>query len=189
MKRTLFTIAAVVAAGMTLPLRAQTLTPELRPFVGAYVPTGSMRDIMKSSTLFGVEGAFEVNPNLHVIGTFSWSPAHNKFTGYDENVSIYSFDVGAELGLVRPLPMGWQFKPFFGLGGGARTYDYKDTTFPTQSWAAGYASLGTEFQVNVFALRLEARDNVFGYKSPFPNATSGTHNDATVLFGFAYHFR
>lgn len=189
MKRTLFAIGAVAAAGIALPLRAQTMTPELRPFVGAYMPTGGMRDIMKSSALFGAEGAFEVNRNLHVIGTFSWSPAHNKFTGYDENLSIYSFDVGAELGLVHALPVGWEFKPFVGLGGGARTYDYKDTQLPTQSWAAGYVSVGTEFQLNAIALRMEARDNFFGYKSPFPNAASGTRNDATFLFGFAYHFR
>jgi hypothetical protein len=189
MKRALFAIGAVVAAAIALPLRAQTMTPELRPFVGAYVPTGAMRDIMKSSALFGVEGAFEVNPNLHLIGTFSWSPAHNKFTGYDENLSLYSFDVGAELGLVRPLPLGWEFKPFFGLGGGARKYDYKDTQFPSRSWGAGYVSLGTEFQLSAVALRIEARENFFGYKSPFPGATSGTRNDATVLFGFAYHFR
>ena len=187
MKKTLLAIAAAV--GIALPLRAQTLTPELRPFVGAYVPTGAMRDVMKSSTLFGLEGALEVNPNFHVLGTFSWAPTHNKFTGYDENLSVYAFDVGAELGLVRPLPVGWEFKPFFGLGAGARQYDYKDNRFQTQSWGAGYVSLGTEFQLNTIALRMEARENFFGYQSPLANTTSGTRNDATVLFGFAYHFR
>lgn len=189
MRRTLLAIGLLVASGTISPLRAQTITPELRPFVGAYMPSGAMRDMMKSSTLFGIQGAFEVNPHLHLIGTFSWSPSHNKFTGYDENVSIYSYDVGAELGLVRPLGSGWQFKPFLGLGAGARTYDYKSTVFSTQSWAAGYGALGTEFQLNPVALRLEARENFFGYKSPLPNGSSATRNDAAILFGFAYHFR
>lgn len=189
MTKTLLTAAAVAAIGIAVPLRAQTLTPELRPFVGAYVPTGAMRDVMKSSALFGVEGAFEVNPNFHVIGTFSWVPTHNKFTGYDENLSVYAFDVGAELGLVRALSDGWELKPFLGLGAGARQYDYKDNRFQTQSWGAGYLSVGTEFQLNVIALRMEARENFFGYRSPLANATPTTRNDATVLFGLAYHFR
>ena len=42
---------------------------------------------------------------------------------------------------------------------------------------------------NVIALRAEARENFFGYQSPLANSTSTTRNDATVMFGLAYHFR
>ena len=189
MKRTLFAIAALVASGMVLPLRAQTITPELRPFVGAYMPTGAMGDVMKSSAVFGLQGALEVNPNVHLIATFGWAPTHNKLTGFDENVSIYAYDVGAELGLVRPMALGWEFKPFFGLGAGARTYDYKSSSFSTRTSPAGYLAVGSEFQLNPVALRIEARGNVFDYKSPIANGSSYTRNDIGLLFGFAYHFR
>lgn len=188
MKRTLLAIGALLASGM-MPLWAQTITPELRPFVGAYMPTGAMSNVMKSSALFGMQGALEVNPNLHVIGTLGWAPAHNKFTGYDENVNIFSYDIGAELGLVRPMGSGWEFKPFFGLGGGARTYDYKATGFPTHTSALGYLSAGSEFQLNPVALRVEARANAYDYKSPVTNVSANTRNDIALLFGFAYHFR
>ena len=63
MKRILLAIETLIAAGMVPPLGGQTITPELRPFVGAYMPTGAMRDVMKSSALFGLQGALEVKPN------------------------------------------------------------------------------------------------------------------------------
>lgn len=188
MKRTLFAIGTLVASGMVLPLRAQTTTPEFRPYVGAFMPTGALRDALKTSAVYGFEAALEVTPNLHVLGTFGWSPAHDKYTGYDENVNIYAVDVGSELGLVRSLASGWELKPFLGLGVGARTYDYKSSSLAGQTLAAGYLSAGSEFQLSRIALRVEGRENVFHFRSPLSTG-SNLRNDVSLLLGFAYHFR
>ena len=104
-------------------------------------------------------------------------------------MNVFAYDLGAELGLVRPMSAGWEFKPFFGLGAGARTYDYKSSLFSSRTSAAGYASLGSEFQLSPVALRIEARENVFDFRSPLASEASKTRTDIGLLFGFAYHFR
>lgn len=189
MKRTGIVLGLLLAGAFAAPARAQLVTPELRPFAGAYLPTGTQSGLFKAAALFGVQGALEVTPTFHLLGTFSWVPGHNRYTGFDENVSIFSYDVGTELGMVQPLTDGWEFKPFIGLGAGARTYAYKATGLSDRTCAAGYGALGSEFQLDRVALRFEARDNVFCYRSPLPGVASSTQNDIGLAFGFAYHFR
>jgi hypothetical protein len=53
----------------------------------------------------------------------------------------------------------------------------------------GYGAIGTELQLGNSALRAEARDNVFCYKSPIRGMGSSTRNDVGVMLGIAYHFR
>lgn len=188
MKRTGIVLVALVAGAFTGPAQAQVFTPELRPFVGAYLPTGAQADLFKGASLFGLQGALEVEPTFHLLGTFSWVPAHNKFTGFDENASIFAYDVGAEFGTLYPLGSGWELKPFLGLGVGARTYTYKAPGLSTNTCAAGYGALGSEFQVDKVALRFEARDNLFCYRDPI-DGVSKTRNDVGLALGLAYHFR
>ena len=59
----------------------------------------------------------------------------------------------------------------------------------TPSVNDGYGALGTEFQVGRSAIRLEARDNVFCYKSPVAGVDSKTRTDIALALGLAYHFR
>jgi hypothetical protein len=180
-------VGLLLAGAMTLPAQTPMPRPEIRPFVGAYVPTGTQRELFKDATLFGVQGALELKPTVHMLGTFSWVPGHDKYPGFDENVSIFAYDVGAEFGLVRPLNEGWEFKPFIGFGAGARTYAYKADGLPNRTCAAGYGALGSEFQLKQVALRLEARDNVYCFKSPISGVQSKTRNDVGLVFGLAYH--
>ena len=189
MKRTGIVLVALVAGAFVGPARAQVFTPELRPFVGAYVPTGTQRDLFNDASLFGIQGALEVNPTFHLLGTFSWVPVHNKFTGFDENANIFAYDVGTEFGMMHPLGSGWELKPFLGVGVGARTYAYKASGLSNTTCASGYGALGSEFQFHKVALRLEARDNVFCYRSPIAGVGSKTRNDVGIALGLAYHFR
>jgi Outer membrane protein beta-barrel domain len=187
MRHTAIVVGALVAGAITLPAQTPIPRPEIRPFVGAYVPTGSQRDLFKDATMIGLQGALELNPNFHLLGTFSWVPTHNKYVGFDENVNIFAYDIGAELGLVRPLGERWEFKPYVGLGAGARTYAYKANGLADKTCAAGYGALGSEFQLDRVALRFEARDNVFCFKSPIAGVESKTRNDVALAFGVAYH--
>lgn len=189
MKRTRIVLVALVAGAFVGPAQAQVFTPELRPFVGAYLPTGAQRDLFKDASLFGIQGALEVKPTFHLLGTFSWVPVHDKFSGFDENVNVFAYDVGTEFGMIHSLGSGWELKPFLGLGVGARTYAYKASGLSNNTCAAGYGALGSEFQFDKVALRFEARDNVFCYRSPIAGVATATRNDVGLAFGFAYHFR
>ena len=58
-----------------------------------------------------------------------------------------------------------------------------------RSCVSGYGSTGIEFQAGRTAARIEARDNVFCYRSPLAGVKSATRNDVNFSFGLAYHFR
>lgn len=186
--RTAFVVAALVAGATTLA--AQTsIKPEIRPFAGAIIPTGDQRTLFRDAPMLGLQTAVEVTPSLHVVGTFGWVAAQNKYPVAKDNVNVFLYNVGVELGFVQPLAGRWELRPFAGLGFGARTYDYQATTLATKTCSAGYGALGTEFQLGRTALRLEARDNLYCFKSPIAGVASETRNDVGLAFGIAYHLR
>ena len=187
-KELLFAVALSAGA---VALSAQTPTPalELRPFAGASIPTGTQRDLFKDAALFGVSGAVELKPTFHLLGSFSWADATNKYNVSNINVDIFQYDAGMEFGLVQSLGAGWELKPFLGLGAGARTYRFSSDQLSNKTCALAYGAAGSEFQISNIALRLEARDNVFCYRSPVVGQDSKTRNDLGLSFGIAYHIR
>jgi hypothetical protein len=189
MKKGLFVAVALLAGATALPAQNWSPALELRPFAGASVPTGTHRDYFKDAALFGLQGAIELTPNLHMLGSFSWVDGKNKYSVTNTNVDIFQYDVGAELGAVTPLALGWELKPFLGVGAGARTYSFSSDQLSNKTCALGYGAAGSEFQISNIALRLEARENFFCYKSPIIGEKSKTRNDLGLSFGIAYHIR
>jgi hypothetical protein len=189
MKRLIATAAALAAVTTTVAAQTPTMTPELRPFVGASIPTGDQRDLFKDATVFGLQAAVEIQPTFHLLGTFAWVPGVTKYTVAEDKVQIFQYDVGAELGFALPLSPTMTFKPFAGLGAGARTFDYKADELATKTGAVGYGAIGSEIQFDRIGLRCEARDNVFSFRSPMKGVDTKTRNDLRMSFGFAYHFR
>ena len=189
MKKLTVMIVALAATALTAQAQEPGPKPEIRPFAGMYVPTGDQRDLFENAPMFGLQAALELRPNFHVLGTFGYVPGQTKYVATSDNVQIFQYDVGVEVDMVRSLGESWLFKPFFGLGGGARTYLYDADNLTNRTCAAGYAALGTEFQYGRTAIRFEGRDNVFCYKSALPNVESKTRNDIGLSLGIAYHFR
>jgi hypothetical protein len=189
MKKNLL-IAGLMAAA-TFPLGAQDagIRPEVRPFMGMSIPTGTQRDLFQTAAMLGVQAALEMGPQFHLLGTFGWVPGQAKFPGAGPDVQILQYDVGAELNLYRPLNETWLFKPFLGAGGGARTYLYDDDDLRDRTCTAGYAAAGMELQVARTALRFEARENIFCFRSPVTGIKSRTRNEVGLALGVAYHFR
>jgi hypothetical protein len=186
--------AVVLTAALALgasALAAQTprLTPEIRPFAGAVVPTGELRKLFVDAPIFGVSTAVELKPSIHVLATFAWVPSQDKYGLAQNNVNIFQYTAGAELGFVTPLGGSWELRPFAGIGVGARTYAFQGVGLKDRTCFAGYGALGTEFQIARTALRLEARDNVFCYRSPISGVSSKTRNDVGLSLGVAYHLR
>jgi hypothetical protein len=189
MRRTLLAAAALLAGTTALSAQEPRAKPEIRPFVGASIPTGTQRDLFNAAPILGLQGAVELKPNLHLVGTFGWVPGQNEYVLTRDNVNIFEYDVGIELSMVRPLGDNWQFRPYLGIGGGARTYAYEADQLGNKTCAAGYGALGTEFQLGRTALRVEARDDVFCFRSPVAGQDSKTRNDVRLTAGVAYHFR
>jgi hypothetical protein len=165
------------------------LRPEIRPFAGAMFATGPQRGLFGNAPMFGIQAALETRPEFHLLGTFGWMPAHGRYSVVDQQVNILEYNLGVEAGFVKPLAGKWELRPFIGAGTGARAYLYRSVGLENRACVSLYGALGTEFQLGHTALRLEARDNVFCYRSPVAGVATTTRNDVGVMFGLAYHIR
>ena len=179
----------VLVATATALAAQDKQTLEMRPFAGALMPTGHQRDLYKDSPLAGMQLAAELKPGLHILGTFVWTAAEDRLSFSDQGVDIFEFNVGVEIGTSEALSASWVFKPFVGVGGGARTYRYAEPDITDRTCGEVYGSAGAEFQIANTAFRFEARDNVFCYRSPFNVTQQDRRNDVAVTAGVAYHFR
>src|SRR4051812_13869914 len=98
---------------------------ELRPVVGAFIPTGSMRNDFRDGVFLGMQGGFEFTSNVHVLLGGFWSRNNTHFSTLpSRTANIWQFDAGAELNLIKPMGRDWFLRPFVGAGAGTRTYDY-----------------------------------------------------------------
>jgi hypothetical protein len=162
---------------------------ELRPYVGAYVPTGEQRDLLKDALLVGAQASWRIIPEFAITGTFSWSPSKDRITAGDQTLDVYQYDVGAEARLAREhASAAWNFTPFAGLGIGGRTYDYRDLDIASKTNVAGYGALGGELGVGRWGLRLEARDYVSRFKPLTGSGDTKTRNDVTLATGLTVRF-
>jgi hypothetical protein len=185
-------IALAAVTAFTAAANAQTpaIKFEVRPIVGAYIPTGDQRDILKDAVLVGAQASWHVIPALSFTGTFAWSPSKDRITAGDQTLDIYQYDVGAELrGASWYQTPAWDFTPFAGLGLGGRTYDYRDLDAGSTTDFDGYGSLGGDFGIGAFGVRIEGRDYVSQFKPLTGTGDSKTRNDVSLFVGLAYRFR
>ena len=189
MRKAALVVAALALGASTLVAQATKVKPEIRPFAGAMIPTGELRQVFMDAPMAGISTAVELEPSIHVLATFAWVPTQDKYGLAQNNVNIYQYTAGAEFGFVRPFARSWELRPFAGLGIGGRTYMFQGIGLPDKTSLVAYGALGTEFQVARTALRLEVRDNLFDYRSPISGVSNKTRNDIGLSFGVAYHLR
>jgi hypothetical protein len=159
---------------------------EVRPWVGAKVPTGIQRNVFAAAPAAGVQGAIEMTRAMHMVATLGWSPARSKLDVANRGTDVFEYDVGIEYNLLFPLAGRWEVKPFAGGGAGARTYRYDAEGLPSNTPLTAYGSLGTELQRGLLALRIEARGYLHGFTDPLTDEWDA-RNEVSAALGFAYH--
>jgi len=109
MRTHVFTAIGMLACATALGAQTsqRRFTPEVRPLIGVFVPTGSMRDDFKAATLLGAQAALELSRNWHVLGNVSWTHGHNKLDFTSDRTNIWQYDAGVEANLVLPLGERW----------------------------------------------------------------------------------
>ena len=184
----------LLAAACAVPMAARSQNPkfagpEIRPFIGAYMPSGGMKTQFQSATILGAQAAYEATRHLHVVGTLSWMNARTRLASLDDNAtSVWQYDAGLEFNIDKAAGRVWLFQPFLGAGVGGRSYDYQASNVNGSSCTTGYATTGAQLQRNALAWRVEGRGYLACYESPV-TGKSRTRNDFSILFGAAWHFR
>jgi hypothetical protein len=163
---------------------------ELRPYAGAYIPTGDQRDLLKDAVLVGAQASWRATRHLAVTGTFGWAPSKDRVTAGDQTLDLYQYDVGAEARAQSWYNRGsWAFTPFVGLGVGGRTYNYRDLDdVDAKTNVAGYGALGGEVGFGRLGLRLEARDYISRFEPLTGDGDAKTRNDVTLAAGLTVRF-
>jgi hypothetical protein len=199
-RRTVLTalgLGALVVATASADAQDQILTTqsaaspfEIRPFAGAYIPTGDQRDLLKDAVLVGAQASWRVIPQLALTGTFGWAPSKDRIAAGDQTLDLYQYDLGAEARAPSWYNKGtWDFTPFVGLGVGGRTYNYRDLDdVDAKTNVAGYGALGGEVGFGRLGLRLEARDYVSRFEPLTGTGDTKTRNDVTVAAGLTVRF-
>jgi hypothetical protein len=191
------TLAVVVAlAAAAARAQAQSTSQnafQVRPLVGALIATGDQRDVLKNAVLVGAQASYTLNTNFGLVGSFGWSPSEDKTSASRPKVDLYQYDLGVE-GRLSDLTSGSAVatRPYAILGGGARTYDLRNVAGASaQTNPLGYGAVGLDLnQANgPIGLRLEARDNVTGFKGLRGELQDRkTRNDLQFVAGLTFGF-
>jgi hypothetical protein len=157
---------------------------EVRPFAGAFLPTGPARTDLKSALLAGAQVSARLVPQLAVTGTFAWTPNNDRTLVGEPTLDVYQYDLGLEArGAGWFEGDGWDFTPFVGVGGGGRTYDYRNIGVGSTTDVDGYGAVGGELGYGRLGLRVEARDYISQFHPLNGIGLTTNHNDVDVAAG------
>lgn len=184
-------MTALLIAVTATPLEAQRWPSvlEVRPFAGAYVPTGSQRQLLDGAVAVGAQVALDFAHGAHAVAGFTWVPTAQRGIETGGRIEMAQFDVGAEWLSPGRRRLHDRFNPLLGGGLGLRAYRSRDADTPSQANLAAYGALGAEVALGRVALRLEGRDYVTAFRGLDGRAATSLRNDAAVVLGLAYHIR
>lgn len=199
-RRALVAIALLAISASLGPLRAQAASRltavddhdtgvgrfVIRPFVGAYLPTGNDRDFLKDGAVYGAQASWNALPSLAITATIGWGEVEEEASIVGQKLDAVRYDIGLETRSegVRLGPI----VPFIGAGVGGRTYSYDDLDIDSQSNFVGYGALGIDVSAGIVGMRIETRDNVSRFKPLTGQGASETRNDVTLFAALAIRF-
>lgn len=184
-------IAAVVLTVAVQTSAAQAASQpnswELRFTSGAFVPTGNQRNYLKDAEVSAVQLSWVVAPSIAITGTLGWARSKDLASVDTPKLDVFSSDLGVEYRSDEMFAgRTVTFSPFIGLGGGARSYNYRNLDVDATNNLAGYGAVGGELGMGRVGLRLEVRDYAAGFKPLIGAGKSDTRNDVVMMLGVRF---
>ena len=200
MRRSVARTARVAAGALLLIVAtanaaaAQVTAPDARSWEfrvtsGAFVPTGDLRNDLRDAQLTAAQLSWLVRPALAITGTFAWARSRDLRTVDRPKLDAFTSDIGIE---VRPVE--WftgsavTLRPFAGIGGGMRSYNYRKLDVAATNNLAAYGTVGGELAMGRVGLRMEVRDYASGFKPLIGTGTSSTRNDLVATAALRVNF-
>ena len=195
MKSTFITIlsATLLVAAVASESGAQSISTgrfELRPLVGAYLPTGDHRDLLSDAITIGAQAGYAITENVSLVATFGGTSSSDRQIPLDDDLDLFSYDIGAELTKSFPVGSGTMtFSPFIGLGAGGRMYDYRNRETDPETDFAGYGAIGGQLRLSTIGIRIEARDYMSAFQGLTGEMTERTaRNDVSIFTALSLSF-
>ncbi len=163
---------------------------EFRVASGSMMPTGEQQASLRSGSLTTAQIAWVPQPSFAIVGSFGWARSRDLTSIDAPKLNAFSADLGVEARAAQWMTdRAVTFTPFIGLGGGARSYDYRSRSANATHNLAGYGAVGGELGIGRVGLRLEARNYVSGFKPLAGAGPSDTRNDVSVLAAVRFNRR
>lgn len=189
--RAALTVVALISSAQTSAAQTsstQASAWELRFTSGAFVPTGNQRNFLKDAQVSAAQLSWVVRPSLAITGTLGWARSRDLASVDAPKLDVFSSDVGIELrGAEWFADRAITFRPFAGLGAGARSYNYRNLDVDATNNLAGYGAAGGELGIGRVGLRLEVRDYATGFKPLLGAGVSDSRNDVMMMLGLRFN--
>jgi hypothetical protein len=156
---------------------------------GTIVPTGAQEEDVKRANVTAVQISYGLRPDFVLTSTVGWARAKPLGLGPEAKLDLFTYDGGVEYRLPRrSADRRVGFKPFTGVGVGARTHSYRHVDVATRHSLATYVSTGGELGLSRVRVRLEVRDYLTWVTL---SGTSNTtrRNDVALLAGLRLGLR
>ncbi len=183
-------VASVVALSAShLPASAQTpAAPAARwEFLmssGAVLPAGEQRDVLSSAALSTMQLSYVAHPAVAVTAMAGWARSRDLGFSSEQPLDVFSYDAGVEARAPqRNLGRAVTFRPFAGIGAGARSYNHRHLDLAVRHNAAAYAGAGGELGAGGVRVRLEARQYLTRFRPLAGGAGTDTRNEVALLAG------
>ena len=182
--------AIIVLSAAAQPANAQA-TPaapaargEFLMSSGAILPAGEQRDVISNAALSTMQLSYVAHPAVAVTAMAGWARSRDLGFSSEQPLDLFSYDAGVEARAAqRNLGRAITFRPFAGIGAGARSYNHRHLDLAVRHNAAAYAGVGGELGAGGVRVRLEARQYLTRFRPLAGGGGTDTRNEVALLAG------
>jgi hypothetical protein len=151
---------------------------------GATLPVGEQHRAISNGGLSTIQLSYVAHPAMAVTATMGWARSRDLAFDGDPTLDLFSYDIGAEA-RARGSHAGRAiaFRPFAGVGAGARTYNHRHVDLAVTHVPTAYASVGGELGGGRIRLKVEARNYVVRFKPLAGQGGADTRSEVALMAG------